>query len=107
MIFNRITAMALLLMFACNTSASDTLSVVGGKVSDFDTGESLPFAKVRIKDTTRFSTSNQDGLFKILNVYDRENEWYTEYDIIEGTILETKVNFRGITPSLFITWNLY
>ena len=34
----------------------------------FDTGESLPFTKVRIKNTSRVSTANQDGLFTILNV---------------------------------------
>ena len=66
--FFRIAAIALLLMYACNTSASDMLSVVAGKVSDFDTGESLPFTKVRIKNTSRVSTANQDGLFTILNV---------------------------------------
>ncbi|HBF62063.1 MAG TPA: hypothetical protein DDW59_01450, partial [Gammaproteobacteria bacterium] len=68
MIFFRIAAIALLLMYACNTSASDMLSVVAGKVSDFDTGESLPFTKVRIKNTSRVSTANQAGLFTILNV---------------------------------------
>ena len=66
--FFRIAVIALLLMYACNTSASDMLSVVAGKVSDFDTGESLPFTKVRIKNTSRVSTANQDGLFTILNV---------------------------------------
>ena len=48
----------------------------------------------------------QAGL-SLFNVYGRENEWYTEYDLVEGEILETKVNFRGFTPSLFVTWNLY
>ena len=43
----------------------------------------------------------------IFNVYDRENEWYTEYDTVEGEILETEVNYRGFTPSLFVSWNLY
>ena len=42
----------------------------------------------------------QAGL-SLFNVYGRENEWYTEYDLVEGEILETKVNFRGFTPSLF------
>ena len=27
------------------------------------------------------------------------NEWYTEYDLVEGEILETR-DFRGFTPSL-------
>ncbi|MEJ2177513.1 MAG: TonB-dependent receptor [Gammaproteobacteria bacterium] len=64
----KITVMTLLMMLACTASADDMLSVVGGRVVDRDTGESLPFAKVRIKDTNRLSTANQDGLFTILNV---------------------------------------
>ena len=64
----KLQAMTLLMMFAGITSASEILSVVGGKVSDIDTGESLPFAKVRIKDTSRVSTANQDGLFTVLDV---------------------------------------
>ena len=43
----------------------------------------------------------------LFNVYDRKNAWYTEYDIIEGEILETEVNFRGFTPSLFVSWYLH
>ena len=43
----------------------------------------------------------------LFNIYDRKNEWYAEYNVVEGEILETEVNFRGFTPSLFVTWNLY
>ena len=64
----KLTVAALLLMLTCFASAQDMLSVVAGKVVDSDTGESLPFAKVRIKDTNRLSTANQDGLFTILSV---------------------------------------
>ncbi len=52
-----------------------------------------------------FGSYGQAGL-SLFNVYGRENQWYTEYDVVEGEILETQVNFRGFTPSLFITWNL-
>jgi len=48
----------------------------------------------------------QAGL-SLFNVYNRENEWYTEYDIVENEILETQINYRGFTPSLFIKWNLH
>ena len=51
-------------------------------------------------------TPGKVGL-SLFNVYDRKNEWYTEYDIIEGEILETEINYRGFTPSVFINWNLY
>ena len=48
----------------------------------------------------------QVGL-SVFNLYDRKNQWYTEYDIIEGEILETEVNYRGFTPSLFFKIDLY
>lgn len=64
----KLMAVTLLMMFASITSANEILSLVGGKVSDIDTGESLPFAKVRIKNTNRVSTANQDGLFTVLDV---------------------------------------
>lgn len=51
-------------------------------------------------------SQGQVGL-SLFNVYDRENEWYSEYDIVENEILETQVNFRGFTPSLFVSWNLH
>ena len=43
--------------------------------------------------------------FSIFNFYDRKNDWYTEYDVIEGEILETEVKYRGFTPSLYVSWN--
>ena len=64
----KLMAVTLLMMFASITSANEILSLVGGKVSDIDTGESLPFAKVQIKNTNRVSTANQDGLFTVLDV---------------------------------------
>ena len=50
------------------THATAVVSVVGGRVIDIDTGESLPFAKVRIDDSTRVATANQDGQFTLLDV---------------------------------------
>lgn len=57
-----------LMMFSCFTSASETLPVVGGKISDSNTGETLPYAKIQIKNTNRLATANQDGLFTVLDV---------------------------------------
>ena len=32
----------------------------------------------------------------LFNIYDRKNQWYTEYEILEGEILETEVNYRDL-----------
>jgi len=79
----KLMTMTLLLMFVGVTSADEILSVVSGKVSDIDTGETLPFAKVRIKDTNRVSTANQDGLFTILDVP------------LDSTLVITKMGFEN------------
>lgn len=70
MINIKLKATTLLMMFVWTISASanDILSLVAGKISDIDNGESLPYAKVSIKDTNRVATANQDGSFTILNI---------------------------------------
>ena len=59
---------ALFMFFVCTLSANTELSLIGGKINDINSGESLPYAKVTIKDTNRVSTANQDGSFTILNI---------------------------------------
>ena len=59
---------ALFMFFACTLSANTELSLIGGKINDINSGESLPYAKVTIKDTNRTTTANQDGSFTILNI---------------------------------------
>lgn len=41
--------------------------------------------------------------FSIFNVYNRKNIWYKEFQIVEDEILETDVNYLGITPNLSLT----
>ena len=59
---------ALFMFLVCTLSANTELSLIGGKINDINSGESLPYAKVTIKDTNRVSTANQDGSFTILNI---------------------------------------
>jgi hypothetical protein len=42
----------------------------------------------------------------LFNLYNRSNIWYKEYEVVDGTILETDVNLLGFTPSLFFNWKL-
>jgi len=59
---------ALFMFLVCTLSANTELSLIGGKINDINSGESLPYAKVSIKDTNRVTTANQDGSFTILNI---------------------------------------
>lgn len=49
-----------------------------------------------------------DGVlgFSLFNAYNRTNIWYKEYEFIDGELLETNVNYLGITPNLSISINL-
>ncbi len=38
----------------------------------------------------------------VFNVYNRNNVWRKEYDVVEGELIETDVTYMGVTPSLFI-----
>ena len=59
---------ALFMFFVCTLSANVELPLIGGKINDINSGESLPYAKVSIKDTNRVTTANQDGSFTVLNI---------------------------------------
>ncbi|WP_156121338.1 hypothetical protein [Alistipes sp. ZOR0009] len=36
----------------------------------------------------------------IFNTYNRTNVWYKQFDIVENSIIETNVNYLGITPNI-------
>ena len=42
----------------------------------------------------------------LFNVYNRENIWYKNYDIIDNEIIATDVKYLGFTPNLSFTWRL-
>ncbi len=45
---------------------------------------------------------NAKGLIglSLFNLYDRQNVWYREFDLTEGDLLVTDVNYLGFTPNL-------
>ena len=63
---------------------------------DFSANYTIPY----------FMGGNAKVGLSLFNVYNRSNIWYKEFDVIDGTILETNVNFLGFTPSVFFNWNL-
>jgi len=42
----------------------------------------------------------------IFNAYNRKNVWYKEYQIIENEIIETDMNYLGITPNISLVIKL-
>ena len=50
--------------------------------------------------------SNLKTGLSLINIYDRANVWYKEFEVIEGELLVTDVSLIDFTPSLFITWDL-
>lgn len=42
----------------------------------------------------------------LYNLYNRNNVWYKEYDIVDNEVIETDVTLLNFTPSLFFTWSL-
>ena len=44
--------------------------------------------------------------FSIFNVYNRKNVWYKQFSIVDDTIVETNVNYLGITPNLTLSLKL-
>jgi hypothetical protein len=59
------------------------------------------FIKSRDRQTDRGSVS-----FSLFNVYDRNNIWYKEYQIVEDEIISIDKEFLGITPNLTLTLKL-
>jgi ferric enterobactin receptor len=44
--------------------------------------------------------------FSIFNLYNRKNIWYKQYTIESGSIIETNVNYLGITPNITLSLKL-
>jgi len=44
--------------------------------------------------------------FSIFNLYNRSNVWYKTYSIEDGSIIETNVNYTGITPNITLSLKL-
>jgi ferric enterobactin receptor len=42
----------------------------------------------------------------IFNLYNRSNVWYKNYTIEDGSLIETNVNYTGITPNLTLSFKL-
>lgn len=54
----------------------------------------------------RIGQTKADLGLSLFNLYNRQNIWYKEFDVLDGELLETNVLLQSFTPSLFFTWTL-
>ena len=44
--------------------------------------------------------------FSLFNLYNHQNIWYKQFSIVDGTIIETNINYLGITPNITLSFKL-
>lgn len=44
--------------------------------------------------------------FSIFNIYNHKNIWYKQFTIAEGNVVETNINYLGITPNITLSFRL-
>ncbi|MEL7341077.1 MAG: TonB-dependent receptor, partial [Bacteroidota bacterium] len=97
-------------------------SPVGGYQLELLDGTSFAYVNVGAKNSFRLPAYHRLDLsatFKfnmgsmpasigmsVFNVYNRQNVWYKEFEIVDGDLIETDVTFLGITPNLFLNIKL-
>ena len=78
------------------------------EVSDKNALRLPAYHRFDLSATRDINFGNSKGSLGIsfFNVYNRNNVWYKEYEVIEGELLETNVSLLDFTPSLFFSWTL-
>ena len=94
-------------------SGAYTVTLLDGTTQDYFTTTSknslrLPdYHRLDLAVNYHFNNSNGDDIgyigFSLFNAYNRTNVWYKEYQIISHQILETNVNYFGITPNITLS----
>ena len=88
------------------------LTLLDGSTSNFVTvgdknGLRLPsYQRLDLSATFNFylgKAKSNLGL-SIFNLYGHNNIWYKEFEVVEGEIIETDVNYLGFTPSVFFNF---
>ncbi|MBA4055196.1 MAG: TonB-dependent receptor, partial [Marivirga sp.] len=65
----------------------------------------------RVDASISFELRNKKGnnigniAASVFNILNRKNVWYKEFQISEGNVVETDINYLGITPNVSLTLN--
>jgi len=68
-----------------------------------------PYHRLDLSLTWHFwagETSRANAGFSVFNVYDHKNVWRKEFDVVNGDLIETDVNYLGLTLSAFVNIDL-
>jgi ferric enterobactin receptor len=102
-------------------SGAYTITLLDGSTQDFFTVTSKN--GIRLPDYHRFDISATYKLlmgnpgdkkrrelgtvsFSLFNLYNHKNIWYKQFAIEEGQIIETNINYLGITPNITLSFKL-
>ena len=102
-------------------SGAYSLNLIDGSTEDYFT--TTDKNSVRLADYHRldvalnyqlyandYSRTNKSEIghigFSIFNIYDRTNTWYNQYEVIEGEIIETNINYLGFMPNITLSLSL-
>ena len=69
-------------------------------------GARLPaYHRLDLSASYRFPLAGTTSILgaSIFNVYNRDNVWYKEFDVVEGEIFENNILYMGLTFNLFLT----
>jgi hypothetical protein len=87
------------------------ITLLDGTTKDFinvseKNGLRLPnYHRMDIAATYNWKRASLSG--SIFNLYNRSNVWYKEFQIVSSQVLETNVNYLGITPNVSFAWRLH
>jgi len=94
-------------------SGAYSVSLLDGTTQDYFTTTSKNSLRLpdyhRLDLAVNYNLHNEAGNdigylgFSIFNVYNRTNVWYKQYQIVSGQIVETNINYLGLTPNLTLS----
>ncbi|MEM1319581.1 MAG: TonB-dependent receptor [Bacteroidota bacterium] len=83
------------------------LDLLNGNTNDYLSVSSknslrLPaYHRFDVAATVHFQGNNTSSMsFSIFNLYNRENTWYKNFEIVDGEVLSTDVKYLGFTPNI-------
>lgn len=97
-------------------SGAYTIELLDGTTQDYFSVTSKN--SLRLPDYHRMDISANYKLFNsskreigyiglsVFNLYNRTNTWYNQYEIVEGEVVETKINYMGFMPNLTLSLKL-
>ncbi len=72
-------------------------------VGDKNGPRHAPYHRLDLSFTYNFDIGSGKGSMglSLFNFYNRSNTWYKEFEVVNGQVIETNINYIGFTPSLF------